>query len=55
MRILTPHPPQDINPGDQITFDYNGRLHKVYCDKNIPKFKQMGPLPAASLAALQKL
>ena len=30
-------------------------LHQVYCDKNIPKFKDMGPLPAPALAALQKL
>jgi hypothetical protein len=46
---------KDIAAGEQITFDYRGRLHAIYCEKNIPTFTAMGPLPAASLAALQKL
>jgi len=45
---------RDIAVGEQITYDYRGRLHAIYCEKNIPTFKAMGPLPAAQLAALQK-
>jgi hypothetical protein len=45
---------RDIAAGEQITYDYRGRLHAVYCEKNIPNFKPMGPLPAAQLASLQK-
>ena len=39
----------------QITYDYRGRLHAIYCEKSIPTFKPMGPLAAPALAALQKL
>lgn len=46
---------KDIAAGEQITFDYRGRLHAIYCEKQIPTFTSMGPLPAPSLAALQKL
>ena len=45
----------DIAAGEQITYDYRGRLHAIYCEKNIPTFKAMGPLAPAQLAALQKL
>jgi len=46
---------KDIAAGEQITYDYRGRLHAIFCEKNIPNFKAMGPLPAAGLASLQKL
>lgn len=46
---------KDIAVGEQITYDYRGRLHAIYCEKSIPTFKPMGPLAAPALAALQKL
>jgi len=41
--------------GEQLSFDYRGRLHALYCDNNIPGFKPLGPLDPTTLAALQKL
>mmetsp|Transcript_24633 Transcript_24633/g.47908 ORF Transcript_24633/g.47908 Transcript_24633/m.47908 type:complete len:469 (+) Transcript_24633:32-1438(+) len=45
----------DIKKGDQLSFDYRGRLHDVYCTNNIPNFKPLKPLDGATLAALCKL
>jgi len=46
---------KDIKAGEQLSFDYRGRLHALYCDNNIPGFKPLGPLDPTTLAALQKL
>lgn len=45
----------NIAVGDQLSFDYRGRLHDVFCEKNVPTFKPLKPLDAATLAALSKL
>mmetsp|Transcript_8439 Transcript_8439/g.21879 ORF Transcript_8439/g.21879 Transcript_8439/m.21879 type:complete len:419 (-) Transcript_8439:191-1447(-) len=45
----------DIKKGDQLSFDYRGRLHDLYCEKNIPEFKPVQPLGASQLEALAKL
>jgi len=45
----------NIAKGDQLSFDYRGRLHDVYCQKNIPTFKPLKPLDASTLANLAKL
>jgi len=44
-----------IGAGEQLGFDYRGRLHTTYCEKSIPTFGPLSPLPAPHLAALQKL
>jgi hypothetical protein len=46
---------RSIAVGEQLSFDYRGRLHNVWCDKNLSSFVPLKDLDSAKLDALKKL
>mmetsp|Transcript_28014 Transcript_28014/g.66594 ORF Transcript_28014/g.66594 Transcript_28014/m.66594 type:complete len:470 (+) Transcript_28014:23-1432(+) len=44
---------REIAAGEQISFDYKGRLHTLFCENNLKNFSPLEPLPPALLKPLQ--
>jgi hypothetical protein len=46
---------RSIAVGEQLSFDYRGKLHNVWCEKNCSTFVPLKDLDSSKLDALKKL